>query len=150
MARRGRRTFWLPAGFDSHPCCFVCVLLMGCSSGVSPVSASPSTAASEQKYISVYEANGAALDAATTQVATYCGSSITPSTLCIVAVEDALHTDLAFVTAISDLTVPSRFTAAHALLIRALSHAALGFDLRIESIRDRSIPELNSAFTELS
>ncbi len=46
--------------------------------------------------------------------------------------------------------VPSRFTAAHALLIRALSHAALGFDLRIESIRDRSIPELNSAFTELS
>jgi len=132
-------------------CYVVYMLLMSCSSGTSPVATSPSSDAdSEMKYLSVYEENGTALDKATTQVAANCGSSISPSTLCVVAAEDALHTDLAFITAISDVKVPTRFAAAHALLIRALSHAALGFDLRIESLRDRSTPELNEAFAELT
>jgi hypothetical protein len=131
--------------------CCVTWISISCSPGASPSATLPRTDGTiETNYISLYEAHGTALDRATGQVAANCGSSIAPSTLCVVAAEDALHTDLAFITAISDVELPTRFAMAHTLLIRALSHAALGFDLRIEALRDRSTSELNEAFSELS
>jgi hypothetical protein len=114
-----------------------------------PPSQSPD-ATTEAQYLDVYQTDGGKLDAATTLMNTNCGSVVVASTLCVVAAENALDTDLTFLVAVADATIPTRFVKANGLLYKALSHGARGFYLRIESLRDKSMSERDQAFSELA
>jgi hypothetical protein len=125
------------------------LFLIGCSGGnTSTVHTTPD--ASEHPYLSTYETSGRAFHDASTQVGLNCRDTVVPALLCVVALEDALNASIAFETNITDLTVPGRFADAHALLTRALAHAARGFDLWIEALRDRDAAKLADAKVELA
>jgi len=123
--------------------------LMGCSVGNSSGVQSTPTA-SEDVYLGVYDKNGAALSDAAAGVTLTCRDTVVPALLCVVGLEDALNASIAFETNITDVTLPSRFADAHGLLVRALAHAARGFDLWIEALRDRDAAKLGDAHVELA
>jgi hypothetical protein len=104
---------------------------------------------SEGAYLSAYETNGRTLSDASVQVNLNCLDTVVPALLCVVALEDALNASITFETNMTDLALPDRFADAHALLIRALAHAARGFDLWIEALRDRDTAKLGDAKGEL-
>jgi hypothetical protein len=130
----------------------VVLLTGGCqgSGGTSLSRSQHSDQFGESRYLQVYEQDGSKLDDATKLMNSNCGTSVVPSTLCVVAAENALDADLAFQEAITDTSVPTRLETANRLLSRALSHAGRGFYLRISSLRDRSSAERDEAFAELT
>ncbi len=124
------------------------LFLVGCSAGNSSP-AQPTPTVGEREYLSAYETSGRTLSDTSVQVNLNCRDTVVPALLCVVALEDALNASTAFETNMTDLSLPLRFTGAHALLTRALAHAARGFDLWIEALRDRDSAKLGEAKTEL-
>ena len=98
----------------------------------------------------MYQTNSAALDRFLADMETNCGSSVQPTTYCVLAAENALDSDLSFLTSATDASVPPRFSQSNGLLVRGLSHGARGIYLRIVALRDRSVEELGTAENELS
>jgi hypothetical protein len=122
-----------------------------CAPGSTQRAGSPNPDTSlEAAYMQMYATHSASFRKAITDMATICGSSVEPTTYCVVAAEIALDSDLSFLTAATDASVPPRFTHSNSLLVRGLSHEGRGIYRRIESLRDRSVDELQSAKSELN